>query len=280
MDHLALYHATCSECSQLITQRYSTSFSMGIRVFDKKLRTPIYSIYGFVRFADEIVDTFHQYNKQALLDRFKADTYQALEDGISLNPVLHAFQQTVKQYNIETELIDAFLKSMEMDLHQAVYDEHGYGEYIYGSAEVVGLMCLRVFVGGDEKAYQHLKAPARRLGAAFQKINFLRDIKSDFDERGRVYFPGINFKQFTAEQKSMIEKDIKSDFDAALGGIKQLPDGARFGVYLAYKYYTQLYKKIRNASAQLVSQERFRVSDKRKVYLLFSSAVRHQLNFL
>ena len=280
MNNPHFSHSTCFECSSLITRRYSTSFSMGIRLFDPRFRAPICGIYGFVRFADEIVDTFHDFKKEELLQRFREDTYRAIEERISLNPVLHSFQQVVHQYGIEKELIDAFLRSMEMDLSNATYDSAGYDEYIYGSAEVVGLMCLRVFCEGDEARYQSLKEPARRLGAAFQKINFLRDIKSDFDERGRVYFPGVDFRQFTNDDKRNIEADIKADFDAALEGIRRLPDGTRFGVYLAYKYYTHLFAKIKSAPAQRVAQERFRLSDKRKVYLLFSSAVRHQLNFL
>lgn len=280
MNHLALFDSTCAECSRLITQRYSTSFSSGIRAFHPKFRPPIYAIYGFVRFADEIVDTFHNYPKAQLLERFKNDTNQAIADGISLNPVLHSFQLVVRQYNIEQELIDAFLYSMEMDLHKNAYDADGYDKYIYGSAEVVGLMCLRVFCEGDDAYYQRLKEPARRLGAAFQKINFLRDIKSDFDDRGRVYFPGVDFSNFDNEQKKIIEADIEADFQAGLSGIKQLPEGARFGVYLAYKYYTQLFAKIRRAPAQHVADTRIRVSDKRKMYLLFSSALRHRLNFL
>lgn len=280
MNHFSLFNSVCAECSALITRRYSTSFSLGIRVFDRRFRGPIYGIYGFVRFADEIVDTFHDYPKRELLDRFRKETYLAIEEKISLNPVLQSFQEVVNRYNIEPELIDAFLRSMEMDLDKNTYDESGYDEYIYGSAEVVGLMCLRVFTEGNDAEYQRLKASARRLGAAFQKINFLRDLKSDFDERGRVYFPGVNFEHFTARDKQMIEDDIKADFDAALAGIRELPRGCRLGVYLAYKYYTQLFAKIKNASAQRVAEERIRVSDKRKVYLLFSSAVRHQFNAL
>lgn len=280
MDHFQLFNDTCFECSKLITRRYSTSFSLGIRLFERHLRAPICGIYGFVRFADEIVDTFHEYPKETLLRRFRDDTYRAIEERISLNPVLQSFQQVVHTYGIEMELVDAFLHSMEMDLTRTEYDTAAYDEYIYGSAEVVGLMCLRVFCENNEAQYQQLKAPARRLGAAFQKINFLRDVKSDFDERGRVYFPHIDFQHFTQEDKLHIEADIESDFDAALEGIRQLPRGARLGVYLAYKYYTQLFLKIRKASVHCVSRKRFRVSDKRKVYLLFSSAVRHQLNFL
>ncbi len=275
-----LYNKTCRECSQLITKRYSTSFSMGIRVFDRRFRPPIYAIYGFVRFADEIVDTFHHTDKANLLNRFREDTYQAIEEGISLNPVLHAFQETVHEYQIERELIDAFLDSMEMDLHFHTYEDKLYKKYIYGSAEVVGLMCLRVFCEGDNAQYQRLREPARALGSAFQKINFLRDMASDFDDRGRVYFPGVDFTNFTNEDKEQIEEDIKQDFDHGLEGIMQLPKGVRFGVYLAYVYYTNLFKKIKSAPATRVKQERIRVPDRKKVALLFSSAVRNSLNML
>ncbi len=277
---MELYNKVCRECSKHITNRYSTSFSMGIRVFDKRFRAPIYAVYGFVRFADEIVDTFHDYPKKALLDRFREDTYRAIEERISLNPVLHAFQETVHAYQIERELIDAFLDSMEMDLHFDRYHDSLYKKYIYGSAEVVGLMCLRVFVEGDNEQYERLKAPACSLGSAFQKINFLRDMKSDFDERGRVYFPGVDYTRFCQQDKLEIEADIKKDFDDAYKGIVQLPEGARFGVYLAYIYYTNLFKKIRSAPADRVTQERIRVPNRRKAVLLFSSALRNSLNLL
>lgn len=264
----------------MITNRYSTSFSMGIRVFDRRFQGPIYALYGFVRFADEIVDTFHDKPKKELLDRFEEDTYRAIEEGISLNPVLHTFQETVRRYNIELELIEAFLKSMKMDLFHHTYEDGLYEEYIYGSAEVVGLMCLRVFCEGDEALYQKLKAPARSLGAAFQKVNFLRDMQSDFDDRGRVYFPGVDFTRFTEGDKREIEDDIKKDFDDAYLGIVQLPKGARFGVYLAYVYYLKLFQKIRQAPATQVTRERIRVPDGKKVYLLFSTALRNSLNLL
>ncbi|MBC7775038.1 MAG: phytoene/squalene synthase family protein [Phycisphaerae bacterium] len=280
MNHLQLFHRTCSDCSSLITRRYSTSFSLGIRLFDRRLRGPVYGIYGFVRFADEIVDTFHDYPKADLFERFRQDTWRAIEEGISLNPVLHSFQHVVRKYGIERDLIEAFLDSMEMDLTESTYNPEGYNEYIYGSAEVVGLMCLRVFCEGNDVEYQKLKASARRLGAAFQKINFLRDIKSDHEERGRVYFPGVDFGRFTQEDKWQIEADIKQDFDAALEGIRMLPKGARLGVYLAYKYYTHLFQKIKSAPPQRVAEERFRLSGKRKVFLLCSSALRHQLGVL
>ena len=280
MNHLQLFHRTCAECSSLITRRYSTSFSLGIKMFHRRFRGPIYGIYGFVRFADEIVDTFHDYPKASLFERFREDTWRAIEEGISLNPVLHSFQHVVRKYNIDKDLIEAFLNSMEMDLTESAYDPEGYNEYIYGSAEVVGLMCLRVFCEGNDAEYQRLKSSARRLGAAFQKINFLRDIKSDHEERGRVYFPGVDFTRFSQEDKWRIEADIKEDFDAALEGIRQLPKGARLGVYLAYKYYTHLFLKIKSAPPQRVAQERFRLSGKRKVYLLCSSALRHQFGAL
>lgn len=277
---LSLYRQVCVESSKLITQRYSTSFSMGIRLFDQRFRDPIYAIYGFVRFADEIVDTFHDYPKATLLTRFWEDTYRAIDEGISLNPVLQSFQEVVNKYNIERELIDAFLRSMEMDLHEETHDQTSYEEYIYGSAEVVGLMCLRVFCEGDNAYYQELKAPACSLGSAFQKVNFLRDLKSDFDERGRVYFPGVDFTNFTTEDKKMIEADIRKDFDDAYQGIVRLPKGARLGVYLAYVYYLKLLQKIKASPADRVAEERIRVNDGRKMVLLFSSALRNSLNML
>ncbi len=277
---MSLYNEVCREASAMITKRYSTSFSTGIRAFDKKFRAPIYNIYGFVRFADEIVDTFHDQPKAELLREFREDTYKAIERKISLNPVLHSFQEVVHEYKIERELIDAFLDSMEMDLEFHKYEDSLYKKYIYGSAEVVGLMCLRVFCEGDKENYDHLKASARSLGSAFQKINFLRDMKSDFAERGRVYFPGVDFNNFTNQDKQQIEADIKADFDHAYTGIVQLPDGAKFGVYLAYVYYTKLFQKIKKATAAHVKAERIRVPDSRKAYLLFSSALKNSFNLL
>lgn len=277
---LSLYQDVCRQCSRLITKRYSTSFSLGIRVFDPELRSPIYSVYGFVRFADEIVDTFHGHDKETLLNRFRQDTYIALDEKISLNPVLQAFQEVCHQYNIGRDLIDPFLDSMAMDLEDHNYHPDLYNQYIYGSAEVVGLMCLKVFVNGDEAEYERLKAPARSLGAAFQKINFLRDMKSDYYDRGRVYFPGVDFLKFNQKDKETIEKDIKADFDHALTGIRELPHGARLGVYLAYVYYTKLFQKIRNSPATQVQEERIRVPDTRKFALLASTAFRHRFNLL
>ncbi len=275
-----LYNSTSLECSKLVTNRYSTSFSLGIRVFEKKLRNPIYAIYGFVRLADEIVDTFHESDKQVLLERFREDTHRAVEEGISLNPILNAFQLTVNEYKIDKELIDAFLNSMSMDLYNVDYDKEGYEKYIYGSAEVVGLMCLKVFCANDDVRYQTLAPAAKSLGSAFQKINFLRDIKSDFLERGRVYFPGVSYHGFTNDEKKEIEKDIKKDFDDALVGIKMLPNGAKLGVYLAYKYYLNLFAKIKRAPAQKVKEERIRVNDSKKAYLLAKSALKWQLRLI
>jgi len=276
---MQLYRSTCMECSKLITQNYSTSFTLGIKTLHKKYHESIYAIYGFVRAADEIVDTFHNYDKEGLLEQFRQDTYQAIERGISLNPVLHSFQAVVNDYNIERELIDAFLHSMEMDLHDHNYNQDLYKEYIYGSAEVVGLMCLRVFVEGDEESYQSLRESACSLGAAFQKVNFLRDMKSDFHDRGRVYFPGVDFNAFDISAKRIIEEDIQRDFDHALGGIMRLPAGARNGVYLAYKYYLRLFRKISKLPPSRILQERIRIPDPEKMVILFGTVVRQQLSF-
>lgn len=277
---LDLYNMTCQECSRLITKRYSTSFSAGIRAFDPGIRSPIYAIYGFVRFADEIVDTFHDFPRATLFYKFKEDTWHAIQEGISLNPVLNAFQEVVRDYNIDHSLIHAFLDSMEMDLSEQTYTQDGYDQYIYGSAEVVGLMCLSVFCKGDQALYERLKQPARRLGAAFQKINFLRDLKSDFEERGRVYFPGVDFVQFSAEDKLSIEKDILADFQEGYKGVLQLPSEARFGVYLAYVYYYSLFKKIKQTPPHKVQETRIRVTNIEKMILLFKSSVRAKLNIL
>jgi len=274
---IELYHQSCEECSKLVTNNYSTSFSLGIKMFAKEFRTPIYNIYGFVRFADEIVDTFHEYNKEDLINEFRADTLSAIERGISLNPILHSFQQTVRRYKIDWQLIDAFLDSMIMDLHKSTFDRSQYETYIYGSAEVVGLMCLKVFVDGDQAEYDRLSPAARKLGSAFQKINFLRDIKSDFQDRGRIYFPGMDYETFNCEDKDSIEAEIQAEFDEALAGIKQLPQGAKLGVYLAYKYYTRLLKKIKKYSAKEVQEQRIRVTDRRKLLLLGTSTLKYQL---
>lgn len=265
MDMLELYDRSSFRCSRKVTELYSSSFSLGIRALDKKYHDAIYGIYGFVRFADEIVDTMHDYNKQELLERFRTDTYKALQEGISLNPILHAFQKTVKKYAIDRGLIDAFLHSMEMDLHQTHYREDNYTEYIYGSAEVVGLMCLKVFCDGDEKKYSTLKLPARYLGAAFQKVNFLRDLQDDYIGKGRVYFPNVDFTAFCFEQKQKIEEEIQEDFRKAYTGIIALPKSSRFGVYLAYRYYLRLFKKIESTHPEKVLQVRIRISNTHKL---------------
>jgi phytoene synthase len=273
-----LFDETCFECSKLITEKYSTSFSLGIKAFEKRLRYPVYAIYGFVRYADEIVDTFYGHDQRQLINDFREETFKAIERGISTNPVLQSFQQVVNQYGIERELIDAFLTSMKMDLDKTEYDEGGYKVYIYGSAEVVGLMCLRVFCANDGMLYNQLISKARSLGSAFQKINFLRDIKADYEDRGRTYFPGVDFTNFTAHDKSVIETDIKKDFDDALLGIKQLPKAARLGVYVAYVYYLQLFKKIRRTPAGVILQKRIRISDSRKLSLYLKARLHQKLN--
>ncbi len=273
-----LFNSTALKCSRLITQHYSTSFTLGIKTLHKRFHLPVYAVYGFVRYADEIVDTFHGKNKQELLQRFKEDTFRAIEEEISLNPVLHSFQMIVNKYGIDHDLIEAFLYSMEMDLDQTLHDQDSYEKYIYGSAEVVGLMCLRIFCEGDRKKYDDLLDSARSLGSAFQKVNFLRDIKSDFDDRGRVYFPGVDFNQFTLEDKKIIEKDIEKDFQDALIGIKRLPKGARGGVYLAYVYYVQLFKKIKRLPPRKILSERVRVPDSIKMLLWTKSYVKSSLN--
>ena len=275
-----LYSKVCFDCNKLITNSYSTSFSLGIRMFSDELRMPIYAVYGFVRFADEIVDTFHDSDKEGLLKEFKHDTFKAIESKISLNPVLHSFQQIVNKYKIEHHLIEAFLNSMEMDLHRNIYDKKDLDTYIYGSAEVVGLMCLQVFLNGNTQEYDKLMPHAKALGAAFQKINFLRDMKSDFQERGRVYFPNINFHDFTEKEKKEIELDIQHDFDCAFKGIQQLPKSSRLGVYCAYKYYLNLFFKIKKLPAKVITEQRIRVSDKRKLYLLTTSAFQNQFGLL
>lgn len=275
---MELFNQTSYKCSQVITQQYSTSFTMGIKTLDKRFHDPIYGIYGFVRLADEIVDTFHDYDKEQLLQRFRTDTYEAIRQRISLNPVLHAFQAVVHQYAIDLKYVEAFLQSMEMDLHDQKYCRELYDAYIYGSAEVVGLMCLSVFCEGDQQLFERLQQAARSLGAAFQKVNFLRDMKSDYQERGRVYFPKVDFATFDNDCKAAIEQDIQNDFGAAYRGIVQLPKGARMGVYLAYVYYLKLFKKIQLLPAARILSERVRVPDNTKLVLLISSYLRYRLN--
>ena len=277
IDPKILFADTAFECSKLITQRYSTSFTLGIRTLHKKFHLPIYAVYGFVRYADEIVDTFHDKDKKGLLATFKEDTYKAIEEGISLNPVLHAFQITVNKYSIEKALIEAFLNSMEMDLDHKNYNDSKYKEYIFGSAEVVGLMCLRVFCEGDSLLYDQLKGPACKLGAAFQKVNFLRDLKSDFEERGRVYFPGVDFHTFNQSTKADIENDIEQDFKEALEGINQLPKSAMLGVKIAYLYYIKLFYKIKGLSPDIITKKRIRIPNSKKLTLLIGTYFGYKL---
>lgn len=275
-----LYDKVSIKCSRITTRSYSTSFSLGIYCLNKGLRDPIYSIYGFVRFADEIVDTFHEYNKQELFDRFKEDTYRAIEEKISLNPILNSFQATVNHFSIEKELIDLFLRSMEMDLTEKNHDPDSFKEYILGSAEVVGLMCLRVFCNGSQDQYQKLKPHAMSLGSAFQKINFLRDLNADFVGMGRTYFPGLELDRFDDYNKKLIEANIEKDFHDAFVGIRQLPRTSRFGVYVAYVYYLALFKKIKNLPSEKVLQSRIRIHNRQKAGLLAYSFLKHQFNML
>ena len=268
------------ETSKNTTRSYSTSFSLGIRFLNKEIRNPIYAIYGYVRFADEIVDTFNEYDKKYLLDKFREDTYEALEQRISLNPILNSFQWAVNKYNIPLKLIDTFLDSMEMDLGEQNYDRNTYEKYILGSAEVVGLMCLKVFVKGDQEIYDRLKPNAMKLGSAFQKINFLRDLEADVNDLGRMYFPHINMEQFCELTKVQIEKEIEEDFEQAFIGIKGLPKSSRFGVYVAYVYYSRLLKKIKKVPAERILQERIRIPNERKFTLFVGSYVKHSLNLI
>jgi phytoene/squalene synthetase len=247
---------------------------------ERRLRDPIHAIYGFVRFADEIVDTFHDHDKERLLTRFREDTHDAVRNRISLNPILHSFQRVVNTYGIEQELYDTFLDSMAMDLGNVTYDKGAYENYILGSAEVVGLMCLRVFCEGDQASYEHLKPSAMRLGAAFQKVNFLRDLKDDHQSLGRSYFPGVDVRRMDSATKQRIESEISADLDAALIGIRQLPKGSRFGVYMAYVYYLALFNKIKALPCEAILKERIRVRNRNKIALLTTSYFRHSFGLL
>ncbi|HET8963248.1 MAG TPA: phytoene/squalene synthase family protein [Chitinophagales bacterium] len=275
-----LFDELSYEVSKSTTQKYSTSFSLGILALSSSIRPAIYAIYGYVRLADEIVDSFHGYDKQTLLNRFKEHTEQALNDGISLNPIMQSFQETVHRYDIDRKLIKQFLKSMEMDLHPVDYNKDKYNEYILGSAEVVGLMCLQIFVEGNKAEYELLKPAAMKLGSAFQKVNFLRDIKDDYQILGRTYFPDINMDVFDNDLKANIENDIENEFKEALKGIKKLPVSSKFGVYLAYKYYLSLFKKIKRTSAQNILIERVRIPNGKKLSLMMSSYVQYKTTIL
>ncbi|HKK81446.1 MAG TPA: phytoene/squalene synthase family protein [Prolixibacteraceae bacterium] len=272
---IELFQKNNLQCSKNTTKRYSTSFSLGVRLLGKEYRDHIYSIYGFVRYADEIVDTFFGFEQDILLKEFREDTYKAIERGISLNPILDSFQRTVNQCKIDGELIDAFLDSMEMDLNHEIYDSKLLEKYIYGSAEVVGLMCLHVFYSKEPEKYNELVYPARKLGEAFQKVNFLRDAQDDFENKGRVYFKNIDFRNFTLEAKTLIENDIQFDFNEAFKGIVKLKPQARLGVYLAYRYYLNLFERIKNAPPDEILNKRFSVPNHKKGVLMFKASVRN-----
>jgi phytoene/squalene synthetase len=280
MNQKALFDSVSISCSRKTTHAYSTSFSIGIRTLGKKFRDPVYAIYGFVRFADEIVDTFHDFDKATLMKRFREDTVNAINDKISLNPILNSFQKVYHDFNFEWELVDTFLKSMEMDLEETEYDRRSFEDYILGSAEVVGLMCLKVFTEGNQEEYLKQKPFAMRLGAAFQKINFLRDMKADYEALGRAYFPNLDMKNFDQCTKEKIEAEIEEDFNEAYKGILQLPKDARFGVYVAYTYYVRLFQKIKSLPSHRILEERIRIPNQRKFALVLKSYVQHNLNLL
>jgi phytoene synthase len=275
-----LFDKISANCSKDVTKTYSTSFSFGIYFLNKKFHKPIYGIYGWVRLADEIVDSFHNYDKTLLMQRLRADTMQAIEDKISLNPILNQFQYAVHKYNIDWYLIDTFLKSMEMDILQKEHNEASYKQYILGSAEVVGLMCLSIFVEGDNALYEKLKPFAMSLGSAFQKVNFLRDLKDDYTILGRTYFPGVNFNAFSCKEKARIQTEIDAEFEHALIGIKMLPKASKGGVYLAYYYYKKLFLRIKETPAEKIMTARIRIPDINKIGLMFNSLIRNQLNLL
>lgn len=275
-----LFDELSYKISKQTTKQYSTSFSLGILALSPKIRNSIYAIYGYVRLADEIVDSFHGFDRTTLLARFREQTNQALEEKISLNPILQAFQETIHRYEIDVQLINQFLKSMEMDLQKIDYDSELYKEYILGSAEVVGLMCLHIFVDGNKKKYNQLKPSAMKLGSAFQKVNFLRDMKDDYQILGRTYFPNVDISYFDNVVKSQIEKEIFDEFNEALEGIRKLPNSSRFGVYLAYRYYISLFRKIKKTSANKIINQRIRISNGRKFSLMMSSYVQYKMSFL
>lgn len=277
-----LFDNVSNSCSKLVTKKYSTSFSMAVNMLSPTIREDIYNIYGFVRFADEIVDTFHDFDKEQLLTKFEEDYYTAKLQGISLNPILNSFQKTVNKYNITDDMVSAFLKSMKADLHKTEYETmQEYKDYIYGSADVVGLMCLKVFVNGDDARFEELKEPAMRLGSAFQKVNFLRDLKDDFEVLNRSYFPNIDLGQLDAASKQAIIKEIEDDFDFAyFNGILKLPVEAKFGVYMAYRYYRRLLKKLKQVPSEKIMDTRIRISDPMKINLLARSYVKYKLNLI
>ncbi|MEG0850146.1 phytoene/squalene synthase family protein [Flavobacterium plurextorum] len=277
----SLFDDVSFKCSKLVTKNYSSSFSIAVKMLSPSIRDAIYSIYGFVRFADEIVDSFHDYEKESLIDDFEKEYYKAVNLGISLNPILNSFQHTVKEYNITDDLIQAFLKSMKQDLTKSNYNtQNEYADYIYGSADVVGLMCLKVFTKGNNTKYEQLKNEAMRLGSAFQKVNFLRDLKDDNLILNRTYFPGINLNNFTEAAKTQIINEIEDDFNIAYQGIVKLPIEAKFGVYTAYVYYKKLLTKLKNTPYHEIGNSRIRVSNYTKAGLLAQSFVTYKLKLV
>ncbi|WP_163516637.1 phytoene/squalene synthase family protein [Gelidibacter japonicus] len=277
----ALFDTVSHQCSKAVTNSYSTSFSLATKMLAKSIRQDIYNIYGFVRFADEIVDSFHNYNKEALFNRFEEDLELALEQRISLNPILNAFQETYYKYSIDKHLVMSFMNSMRLDLHKNDYlTDAEYKMYIYGSADVVGLMCLKVFVKGDREKYNHLKDSAMSLGSAFQKVNFLRDLKADYEDLSRTYFPNTNLNHLDETSKRRIIEEIENDFAMGFEGIKELPIEAKFGVFMAYRYYNQLLKKLKSTPALDIKSTRIRVPNYKKFELLTRSYVKYQLNLM
>lgn len=277
---MELYQKNNLDCSRITTRNYSTSFSLGVRMLGSRYREGIYSIYGFVRYADEIVDTFFDQDQRVIFEEFRQETYKAIDRRFSINPIIDSFQNAVHKYNIDMELIEAFLLSMEMDLTNDVYSSELLKKYIYGSAEVVGLMCLRVFYANEPEKYDQLVEPARKLGSAFQKVNFLRDAHDDFEEKGRIYFKDIDFSNFTEETKKQLEDEIDRDFMESMEGIRQLKKQVRLGVYLAFSYYINLLKEIKKARPDEILKKRYRITNTRKSYLLVNAYLKHALNLL
>jgi 15-cis-phytoene synthase len=275
-----LYLRNAIDCSRITTRNYSTSFASGIKLLHRRFHNPVYAVYGFVRYADEIVDTFFDQDQRLLISTFRGETFDAIQRKFSTNPILHSFQWVVNTYGIDAALIEAFLRSMEMDLEEKRHDRQGFSTYVYGSAEVVGLMCLRIFCDGDDSTYQRLTIPARRLGEAFQKVNFLRDLRSDYVDRGRTYFPDLDMSQFGEVAKQKLENEIQGDFDAALAGIRLLQRDARLGVYLTYVFYLKLFRKIQKTPATVLMSKRIRISNPRKVWILVMSYLKNNVGLI
>jgi phytoene synthase len=275
-----IFDDVSKDCSKIITKKYSTSFSLGISLLDKKLHNPIYSIYGFVRLADEIVDSFHDHNKKELLEKYRKDTKQAINEKISLNPVLNSFQNVVNKYNIDWKFIEQFLNSMQHDIYNTKHNESSYKEYIAGSAEAVGLMCLRVFCNNQNDLFNNLEDYAKILGSVFQKVNFIRDINADYNQLQRVYFPNLDINKFNKQEKLKIELDIENEFKSALVGVKKLPAESKKGVFLAYSYYYSLFKKIKKTPASQILHKRIRIPNTLKIITLIKIEIKYRLNLI